>query len=306
MPFEVACSCGRSLRGPRQPSAQRIICPGCGRKRFIFPASSWTQRSASGLSSFALLTLPAARVNLRKRVLVILMGGAAAMGLMVLLIKPYLRRPADTEAETRTAADARALLKSAQRELREGNIHLARKHLQGAREQHGHQPPSLSREEHHRLNRLWRQCDLLAHLLDNPLEDILQQALQVHEAQEWREKFEDYRGRSILFEDVLRRDAAGRPILGVYVLRAGEVEARIALEELTLLRELPLEPPQRWLFGARLAGLQREDGGVWTLRLEPDSGVLLTDAEAAAACWPGLIDEDLRAVLHRQAEWMPQ
>ncbi|HEY7424467.1 MAG TPA: hypothetical protein VH682_09585, partial [Gemmataceae bacterium] len=147
---------------------------------------------------------------------------------------------------------------------------------------------------------------LLAHLLDNPLEDILQQAMQHRDVEEWHAKFEDYRGRTVIFDDVLRQDAPGRPALSFYVVRAAEVEARVALEDLTLLRQLPLDPPRRWLFGARLASCRREEGGVWVFRFEPESAVLLTDEAAAAACCPGPLDDELREVLRRQDEWLPR
>jgi hypothetical protein len=143
---------------------------------------------------------------------------------------------------------------------------------------------------------------LLAQLLDNPLEEILQQAMQVRNEEEWHAKFADHRGRSVFFDDVLRRDASGRPVLGSYVLRAADVQARVALEELLLLRQLPLDPPRRWLFGARLASCRREEGGVWTIRFEPDSAVLVTDEAVAAAFWPGPLDEELRALLRYQEE----
>jgi hypothetical protein len=60
------------------------------------------------------------------------------------------------------------------------------------------------------------------------------------------------------------------------------------------------------LFGARLAGLEREERGghgLWVIRLDPDSGVLLTDEDAAGACCPRPLDDGLRAVLRRQADW---
>ncbi|HEY7313243.1 MAG TPA: hypothetical protein VH643_28095 [Gemmataceae bacterium] len=242
-------------------------------------------------------------MNPRRLVLVILVGGAAAMGLIFLVVNSYLRRAAVPNSDM-SAADARALTASGQRELREGNVRLALKKLNAAIEQRSRNPNSLSRDELHKLKQLRRESELLAQLLNDPLEEILQQALQIRNEDEWREKFEDYRGRSVLFEDVLRSDAAGRPMLGIYVLRAGDVEARIALEDLTLLRDLPLDPPRRWLFGARLASCRREEGGVWIVRFEPESGVLLTDEAAASACWPGPVDDELRDVLTRQDKWL--
>jgi hypothetical protein len=82
------------------------------------------------------------------------------------------------------------------------------------------------------------------------------------------------------------------------------VSARVALEDLTLWRRVPLAPPRRLLFGARLRRLGREAGGVWVVRFQPDSGVLLTDPGAAAACCPAPLDPDLLEVLQRQQEYV--
>jgi hypothetical protein len=234
--------------------------------------------------------------------LVILLGGAAAMGLLFVISKSYLRRSSESGAPSASETDTRGLWEAGQRELREGNAHLALKKFNAAIDQHGRDPHALGREEIQRLYRLRRQSELLAHLLDNSLEEILQQAMQIRNEDEWHAKFADYRGRGVLFEDVLRRDAADRPVLGNYVPRAADVQARVALDDLALLRPLPLDPPRRWLFGARLASCRREEGGVWTFHFEPDSGVLVTEEAAAAACWPGPLDEELRALLRYQEE----
>jgi len=225
------------------------------------------------------------------------------MGLLFLAVKPYLRR-SPSPPETTPGVNIRAHIEAGRHALREEAFRLALKELNAASEQCDHTPDALSREEHRQLNQLRRQSDLLAHLLDRSLEEILQQAMQHRSEDEWREKFKDYRGRTVLFDDVLRLDSMHRPILGSYVVRVGEVEARVALDNLPLLRQLPLDPPQRWLFGARLASCRREDGGVWVVRFEPESVVLLTDEGATAACYPGSMNAELRAVLQRQDDWL--
>jgi hypothetical protein len=290
VPYEVSCLCGQPLRGRRQRSRQIASCPRCGRKHFILPSSPWLAPAAAAGG-------PASRLNLRRLLIAIVLGGALAMGLSFLLIRPYLRRPV-------TRADARSLLEAGEHQLREGNVHLALKELNAALEQRDRHPNALSREEHHRLEQLRRQTDLLARLLDRPLEEILLQAMQHRNDEEWREKFADYRGRTVVFDDVLRCDAQGRPVLGFYIVSVAGVEARVALEDLVLLRRLPLDPPRRCLFGARLASCRREEGGIWVVRFEADSAVLLTDEDAAAACCPRPLDEELLAVLKRQDEWL--
>jgi DNA-directed RNA polymerase subunit RPC12/RpoP len=289
VPYEVSCVCGRTLRGQRQQTRQILSCPNCGRKRFLFPASPWLTPAAAARQ--------VARLNLNRLLFAIVVGGALAMILIFVLVRPYLRRPG-------APADVHALLVEGERRLRQGNVFLALKELDAALEQRNRHANALGREEHHRLEQLWRQTDLLARLLDQPLEDIVNQARQHRNDQEWHVKFAHYRGRTVVFDDVLRRDGQDRPVLGTYVVRAGDVEARLALEDLTLLRQLPLEPPRRWLFGVRLADCGREAGGGWVVHFEPDSAVLLSDEIAAAVCCPAPLDEELLAVLKRQDEWL--
>ncbi len=290
-PYDVSCACGRPLRGLRQSVRQIISCPECGRKRFILPNSPW-------LASAAFLpSRPDGRLNLKRHLVLMILGGALGMTLIFWLIRPYLRRP---EAQS----DSQVLLVEGERQLRQGNVFLALKSLNDALEQPSRKTNAISREGHHRLQQLWRQTDLLARLLDQPLEEIVHQARQHRSAEEWRAKFEQYRGRTVVFDDVLRRDLEDRPTLGSYVVSAGDTEARVALEDLVLLRQLPLEPPRRWLFGARLADCRRETGGLWVFRFEPDSAVLFSDDIAAAVCCPAPLDEELLGVIKRQDEWL--
>lgn len=296
--YEVSCRCGQPLRGDRQRARQIVRCPSCGRKRLVLPSSPWlTPAENSGRLRSS------ARLNLRSLLLAIFAGGVLAMGVSFLLVRPYLRRPGTT-ADAASVQDARALLQAGEHQLREGNIRLADKELNAAITQHTAHPDALNREEHHHLQQLRRQTDLLSRLLDQPLEEIVRQAMQHRSDEEWREKFVHYRGRTVVFDDVLRRDMQGRLALGFYVVRVEEATARVALEDLTLLRQLPLDPSRRWLFGARLASCQREEGGNWVLRFEPDSGVLLTDENVAAACCPRPLEKELLDVLKRQNEWL--
>lgn len=293
--YELPCRCGRSLCGQRQPARQIVACSGCGRKHLIFPRSPWL------VSQSATTVQPIRHVKLSRLLLTAIVGGALAMGLIFLLVRPYLRR---SLAPTDAAADRQALLDAGERELREGNVHLALRELNAALSRHDRATGALSRAEQQRLEQMRRQSDLLAHLLDLPLEDIVHQAMQHRREEEWRAKFEDYRGRTVIFDDIVRLDGHGRPTLGVYLLRVGDIEARVALEDLTLVRQFPLDPPRRWLFGARLASCRREDGGIWVIRFEPDSTVLLTDAIAASICCLLPLDAELLAVLRRQKEWL--
>jgi hypothetical protein len=296
-PYEIVCSCGQSLRGKRQASSQIVSCSGCERKHFIFPIPA-----SLGATKARTVEQPT-RLNLARLFLVILGGGAAAMMLIFLLARPYLRRSGSADRQP-SPADTRAVFAEGERQLREGNVFLAAKDLNAALVQFRSHPGIFSREEGRRLEQLRRQTDLLAHLLDQSLEQILHQATQHRSDEEWNEKIRDYLGRSIVFDDVLRLDAQHRPTLATYVVSFGAVEARVALEDLALLRQLPLDPPRRWLFGARLADCRRERGGTWVFRFEPESAVLLSDESIAAACCPQPLGTELLEVLKRQEDWL--
>ena len=94
------------------------------------------------------------------------------------------------------------------------------------------------------------------------------------------------------------------PLLANHVVEVEGTTVRLALEDLVLLRDLPLDAEPRVIFGARLARCAREEGGTWVVRFEPDSGVLLTDAGAVEACFPAAMDERLRETLVRQKGWV--
>lgn len=291
--YEVTCVCGQPLRGRRQRTRQIVSCAGCGRKRFILSSSPWLTPAAAAQPRY---------LNVRCFLLVVVLGGILAMGLCLLLLRPYLRPPGTSAAASKT--DARAQLEAGEQQLRDGNVFLALNELNAALAQSADDPNALSAEQHAQLQQLHRQTEMLARLLDQPLEEILFQAMRHRSDEEWAEKFAHYRGRSVVFDDVLRRDERSRPVLRSYTVQVAGVEARIALEDLALLRWLPLEPPRRCLFGARLASCRREEGGIWVFRFEPDSAVLLTNASAAAACCPLPLDEELLGVLKRQDEWL--
>ncbi len=139
-PYEVACFCGHSLRGQRQRSSHVVTCPNCGRKRFLLPSSPWPGGDTSAvLSSPPAKQAVASPGNLGRLVLVIVVGGAAAMGLIYLLAKPYLRRPG-SPPETTPAADIRTHIEAGKHALREEAFRLALKELNTALELCDHNP----------------------------------------------------------------------------------------------------------------------------------------------------------------------
>jgi hypothetical protein len=230
--------------------------------------------------------------------LVVLVGG------FVYVLSRLGRSPGVKERPEETAAEVQARIDAGRRALADGFFQKALRELDAARAAHERRPDLLPAGEARRVALLQRQASLLSALLGKSLQEILQEAALVRADEEWQARFkQDYLHKAVLFDDWLRRDAQGRPVLQFYTVRVGGHTARLALEDVKLLRDLPLEPPRRLVFGARLAAVEREPGGGWAVRFEPDSGVLLTDRDAAAGCYPGPLDEELIAVLQRQAEW---
>jgi hypothetical protein len=235
-------------------------------------------------------------------------GGACVAVLLVLflLALPLLsRRPANHSPVEAPAERLEAETEAGRRALADGNYRLALRVFNNAVELRDGHPGLLGPAEGRRLTQLQRQSDLLARLLSRSLQEIVQEASQLRDPDEWQEKFDaDYRGRSVIFDDVVRRDNDGRPTLNTYAVVVNKETVRLALGDLKLLQALPLAPPARMLFGARLAGCAREEGGAWVIHFEAESGVLLTDPGAAASCCPAPLGRELEEVLRRQEEWL--
>jgi hypothetical protein len=200
--------------------------------------------------------------------------------------------------------DLTTRLETGRQALGEGNFQLAVAELGAAQEMVRQQPALLTSEQRRELNRLHQQAELLSDLLTDSLGEILVRAAGL-EDREWQAVFtRRYKDRGVVFEAEVRRDAAGKYHVA-YVLQAGAEPARVELEDLKLLARLPLERPQRLLFGGRLASIRRESPGpTWVVRFEPESGVLLTDAGAATACGLPADEPALAEVLARQKEWL--
>jgi hypothetical protein len=216
--------------------------------------------------------------------------------------------PARQQPEAASPADIDAHLLAGRKALSEGSFRLAAEQLAAARALRDRRPRLLGASENRSLNRLYRQAALLASPLPKPLEEILRQASGLHNEEEWQKEFDaNYKGRSVVFDDRVQRDAARRYRLMVYEVRLGfgkDAElARLEIGDLKLLQPLPLDQPQRLLFGARVAAIGREPPGVWVIRFEPESGVLLSDTGAVSAFCPQPMDDELREVVKRQAEW---
>jgi hypothetical protein len=193
-------------------------------------------------------------------------------------------------------------LHAARERMSEGSFRLALATLEQARREAGGDWSGLPRGERHQWTRLSRQAALLGDLLAEPLEDLVRHAAGVKEA-EWLAEFrERYHGRAVVFDLVVQRGAGGA-VRHNYCFPSLSWQARLELGQLALFRRLPLDQPRRLVFGVRLAGVDCEPPGTWVVRPQPDSGLLLTDRGAAAACCAGLADATAQALLEQQAGW---
>jgi hypothetical protein len=299
-PYDVACPCGQHARGLRKARHQVVRCLACGSPVFVLghsplPATGAPPRAADAVPRrYWLGPLVAAVLTL-----------VAVVPLFLLLLIPALAPPAGPRGDVRPN-EVRELVAAGRAALARDDFRIAAARFAEAMRRRDLAPDALTPAEGRELSRLERQAALVADLLSESLGEILRVAAGTRE-EEWQQQFQRrYRDKAVIFDDVVTRDAAGRFELAVYEVRAPGEPARVELNDLKLLKALPLTEPRRMLFGARLAGLGREERGghgLWVIRLDPESGVLLTDEEAAGACCPRPLDAGLRAVLWQQAQW---
>jgi hypothetical protein len=304
-PSEVVCACGHVHRVVRQRQFHSFSCGRCGEKVFVLPCSPLPpvvdpakQSLVGQRRSPSLWLMPAAA------------GLAALFGLVLLyyfLLAPWLRgkdQPTLNSSGLLSASQAVSQkLQAARARLAEGSFRLALDAVMQARQEAGPNWQGLPRDQRRQWWQLHRQAALLADLSVEPLEDVLRHAAGVKEA-EWRAEFHArYLGRAMVFDLTVQGTPGGR-YRHNYALRLPDDEASLELGDLVLLHRLRLDQPQRLVFGARLARVGREARGGWVVHLQPDSGVLLTDAGAATACCPAFGDAGARALLEQQAAWL--
>jgi hypothetical protein len=296
VPFTVKCSAGHVVRGLRQRRHQVVRCAECGVEVFVLPRSPFPDR-AEKLRVVGERESPWRRPVVAAALTLLVVTGALA-GLLAVLS----HENADNgELERRVSA--------AEKALSEGRLRQAVEELAKARELALARPDALAHSELRALNQRHRETSLVADLLSESLGEILVRAARSHE-DEWRAQFEKrYRGpgqaNGVVFDADVRRDAAGQYHLD-WELKAGDEPARLEIGDLAFLRDLPLSEPRRLIFGARLGSIAREQNGVWVVRFDPISGVLLTDPRTLTTCYPGPVDEELLEILERQRAWVEQ
>jgi hypothetical protein len=237
-----------------------------------------------------------------------LLAGVACVAMLLIafvLVLPRLMRPRPDDG-TEEPFDLRTQIDKGRRQMGQGKFRMARRTLDDAVRWRDRDPGAYPAALHRELNQLHRQADVLARLLNVTLADVVRHAQLSRDAEEWALRFEDFRGRSVIFDDAVGRDERDRPVLVHDVVEVKDERVRLALEDLTALHDLPLDDRPRLVFGARLAGCEREPGGGWVVRFDRDSGVLMTDADAVVAALTQPPDEGLKQVLARQQKWLDE
>jgi hypothetical protein len=164
-------------------------------------------------------------------------------------------------------------------------------------------PPSdLSPSQRRDLAQVRRESALLADLSAESVEEILGNLAALPEDERAAAFRRRYAGKALVFDTDVARTAAGRYRAAWRVLPA-RGEGRLDLDGLRLLDTLPLGEPRRLVFGARLRDATQEAPAAWLVHFESDSGVLLTDPDAARLCCPALADATSAALLRRQRAW---
>ena len=284
--YRIRCACGAVAEGLRRSRPQALACSGCKGPLFVFPAAPLGTGKR-----------PAPRRLPWRGPLAAAAACAGLLALALAVLWPFLMRKAPPGSEPATNPEIEARIAASRKRLAQGEFHLARAELDAAA---ALRPPAGAAR---RLARLRLQADALARLSLVPLEEIVRHARFVRDPDEWAEQWKQHRGRTLVFDDALRRGLDGTPFLANHRVVVDGEEARLALEEVAALRDLPLDDGPRVVFAVRLASCRREQGGAWVVRFAPDHGVLFTDRSALEAASSVPLGDGLNEVLRRQRRW---
>jgi hypothetical protein len=289
VPFAVTCACGQKLTGVRQAGPQVVRCPRCAAERFILPRCPFALTAGAS---------PAPSVSAKRSLLARYAAPLLAIGIsvtvLVVLIVQHVTE--DHEGEPGPGqADAVKGLVRAHDHMKAGNFRLAA-------EAFAEFTPALTelpQSDRRRWSQLAREASLLADLSSEGLEEILRHAARTAEG-EWQADFRHrHHGKAILFDATVQRHGKGYRLSYAFEMPGEEVH--LELGDVALFKTLELEQPRRLILGLRLAGVAREAPGPrWGIRFLPDSGVLLTDPDAAAWACPAWSDAESRKVLEEQ------
>jgi DNA-directed RNA polymerase subunit RPC12/RpoP len=173
--------------------------------------------------------------------------------------------------------------------LEEGKFDLAKQILSQAAEA----AEGLGRQVEHAEDVIGaaQEAALLTDLVAEPLEMIVDQAARHRPAAEWPEYFRvHYRGQSIVMEATIAGNSGPRGYELDYRILVGpgpkpDRVGRIDIRGFKLIEDqVRPKPGQSLVFGARLESVALdEQSGEWLVRLQPESGKLITHLRALTA-----------------------
>jgi hypothetical protein len=314
VPFRIRCSCGQTISGVRKRQALELICPKCANKLFVLPRSAWPPVTpAVPPPPEQMPAIPQATLlrSSRKVWLLPLWVGLFALLTAVWFVWVYGPQVARSARQDkgRTLAEHMA---AAHEALEKGDFERAVFELEGgtkAWQRENAPPPAEQQAAHYRL---LEQTRLLTELAPVSLE----QALAWSEEQEklppaQRTDIKVHLPHRVFILDAAIRAPApqllneARPYRLDYQLAGTTLPVLLELTtQEKLLKLVPLEKAQRWLFAVRLDNIQlltneEHPRGQWVIRFEPNSAVLLTDARLFRT-WRLQADQLPPAVLERQ------
>jgi hypothetical protein len=244
--------------------------------------------------------LPARRVKRSRRVLPLFgLLSLVAVALAWLALN-RTTPPQTTDASSGSAEDVPLRVAAGKQALAQGYFGLARDELAAAYKLRQRHAGALTRTETLELTRLTREAALLADVRHLSLPDLLRSAPDP--GPQSQAEFERlFKGAAVIFDAVVE-PAAGGAFLPIQTDRR---KARVELTDLKVLKTVPLDQPRRLIFGARLDSLRLEPPGtIWSFRLDPDSGVLLTSPDLVTALQAGKPPDPAQLeILREQAAW---
>jgi hypothetical protein len=238
--------------------------------------------------------------TVRRALVCLLALGAAGLLLWGLAVRPVWFGRESPPVRVDDLDEIRVHISQGQQSWREGNFQSAVEEFRVARRI---ETDLSGKPEFSQLDQLLRQAELLADLLAESLEEVSHQMEGLGEREAQSVFVRRFKGKAVVFYSGVRQDANGKYYMD-YRLVNGAWESSADLGNLVLFKQLPLREPTTVLFGARLEQMRRQANGSWLIGFQPDSAVLLTDLDAATGCCFGVAnDDELRAVVARQAEW---
>jgi hypothetical protein len=224
------------------------------------------------------------------------------IGILLALTLPRLARPAPGPPESTEALEA--ALREGEQLLHEGKFHLSWQKLKEAVSLRAEGKGDVGQPLSWRLSSLYHQADALANLVPIPLEEVVRQARFERNPREWEERWKQFDGKAVLFDGVVKLDRFSRVTLPDIPIIADGQEARLELDDVALMNEVPLESNRRMIFAVKLKACARDKDGLWVVRFHPKSGVLMTEAVAVEAACSVPLDDGAKKVLAWQARWV--